>query len=144
MTTGSCSAVRPTPWERLSSHGSHGLMGRRESTGGQSINLARTHVIPALGTRKPAQLWAEEVDDLIGHESQHAGCRPLICSEPRRATMPCMPTSVSLFTGARTEELQALTWSHINLDGEGPRWSCDIDARGRPRPPRPLRTTQST
>jgi integrase len=27
---------------------------------------------------------------------------------------------VSLLTGARTEELRALTWSHINLDGDLP------------------------
>ena len=27
---------------------------------------------------------------------------------------------VSLLTGARTEELRALTWSHTDLDGEPP------------------------
>jgi len=27
---------------------------------------------------------------------------------------------VSLLTGARTEELRALTWSHVDLDGELP------------------------
>ena len=27
---------------------------------------------------------------------------------------------VSLFTGARTEELQALTWKHLDLDGDPP------------------------
>jgi integrase len=27
---------------------------------------------------------------------------------------------LSLLTGARTEELRALTWSHVNLDGEPP------------------------
>ena len=34
--------------------------------------LARTHVIPALGARKLAQLSAEEVDRVAGHEGQDA------------------------------------------------------------------------
>jgi integrase len=39
----------------------------------------------------------------------------------RRNTRRCTPTSrFSLLTGARTEELRALTWSHVDLDGEPP------------------------
>jgi hypothetical protein len=43
----------------------HGLTGGQESTVVNRTILARTHVIPALGARKLAQLSAEEVDEWL-------------------------------------------------------------------------------
>ena len=43
----------------------HGLTGRQVSTVVNRTILARTHLIPALGARKLAQLSAEEVDDWL-------------------------------------------------------------------------------
>ena len=43
----------------------HGLTGRQQSTVVNRTILARTHVIPALGARKLAQLSAEEVDEWL-------------------------------------------------------------------------------
>jgi hypothetical protein len=49
---------------------------------------------------------------------------------------------MSLLTGARTEELRALTWDHLNLDGqpdaqpvgaENAVTSCDSEDVGEPR-----------
>ena len=62
---------------------------------------------------------------------------------------------VSLLTGTRTEELRALTWSHVDLDGELPRRAVvAIGARGRghqdatvaahPRAPKGLRNRTSS
>jgi Phage integrase, N-terminal SAM-like domain len=48
----------------------HGLTGRQESTVVNRTILARTHVIPALGARKLAQLSAEEVDQWLAAKAQ--------------------------------------------------------------------------
>jgi integrase len=132
-------------------------------------SLARTHIIPALGPRKLAQLSAEQVDEWLATKARtlstdtvrrllsilrqsirRAQARDLVkrnvallCDVPRGATgrpsksltlaqaadlltaaqrHPTMHAYivVSLLTGARTEELRALTWSHADLDGEPP------------------------
>ena len=147
----------------------HGLTGRQESTVVNRTILARTHVIPALGARKLAQLSAEEVDQWLAAKAKtlstdtvhrllsilrqsirRAQARDLVkrnvallCDVPRGtagrpsksltvaqaadllAAAKRHPTMhayivVSLLTGARTEELRALTWSHVDLDGEPP------------------------
>jgi len=147
----------------------HGLTGRQESTVVNRTILSRTHVIPALGARKLAQLSAEEVDEWLATKAKtlstdtlhrllsilcqsirRAQARDLVkrnvallCDVPRGiAGRPSKsltlaqaadlltaakkhPTMhayivVSLLTGARTEELRALTWSHTDLDGEPP------------------------
>ena len=147
----------------------HGLTGRQESTVVNRTILARTHVIPALGARKLAQLSAEDVDEWLATKAKtlstdtlhrllsilrqsirRAQARDLVkrnvallCDVPRgTAGRPSKsltlaqaadlltaakkhPTMhayivVSLLTGARTEELRALTWSHTDLDGEPP------------------------
>jgi hypothetical protein len=48
----------------------HGLTGRQESTVVNRTILARTHVIPALGARKLAQLPAEEVDEWLATKAK--------------------------------------------------------------------------
>ena len=48
----------------------HGLAGRQESTVVNRTILARTHVIPALGARKLAQLSAEEVDQWLAAKAK--------------------------------------------------------------------------
>jgi hypothetical protein len=48
----------------------HGLTGRQESTVVNRTILARTHVIPALGARRLAQLSAEEVDQWLAAKSK--------------------------------------------------------------------------
>lgn len=48
----------------------HGLTGRQESTVVNRTILARTHVIPALGARKLAQLSAEEVDEWLANKAK--------------------------------------------------------------------------
>jgi integrase len=145
------------------------LPGARSRTVINRTILARTHVIPALGARKLAQLSAEEVDEWLATKAKtlstdtlhrllsilrqsirRAQARDLVkrnvallCDVPRgTAGRPSKsltlaqaadlltaaqrhPTMhayivVSLLTGARTEELRALTWSHVDLDGEPP------------------------
>jgi integrase len=146
----------------------HGLTGRQESTVVNRTILARTHVIPALGARKLAQLSAEEVDQWLATKAKtlstdtlhrllsilrqairRAQARDLVkrnvallCDVPRgTAGRPSKSLTVAQaadllaaatrhptmhayivvsFTGARTEELRALTWSHVDLDGEPP------------------------
>ncbi|MET0996840.1 MAG: tyrosine-type recombinase/integrase [Mycobacterium sp.] len=147
----------------------HGLTGRQESTVVNRTILARTHVIPALGARKLAQLSAEEVDQWLAAKAKtlstdtlhrllsilrqsirRAQARDLVkrnvallCGVPRGTAgrpsksltlaqaadlltaaqrQPAMYAYIvlSLLTGARTEELRALTWSHVDLDGEPP------------------------
>ena len=64
--TGTHSVLRPTRCEMLSSHGSH--MASPDARSRRLVNrtiLARTHVIPALGARKLAQLSAEEVEQWL-------------------------------------------------------------------------------
>ncbi len=139
--------------------------------------LARTHIIPALGARKLAQLSAEEVDEWLAAKAKtlstdtvrrllsilrqsvrRAQARDLVkrnvallCDVPRGTagrpskslTLPQAadlltaakkhPTMhayivVSLLTGARTEELRALTWSHTDLESE-PRRPCSYGDR---------------
>jgi integrase len=147
----------------------HCLTGRQESTVVNRTILAPTHVIPALGGRKLAQLSAEEVDQWLAAKAKtlrtdtlhrllsilcqsirRAQARDLVkrnvallCDVPR-GTAGCPSKSlrlaqavdllaaakmhptmhacivVSLLTGARTEQLRALTWSHVELDGEPP------------------------
>jgi integrase len=128
--------------------------------------LARRHVLPALGSRRLAELTADEVDRWLLGESKavstdtlakllsilrqsirRAQARDLVqrnvallCEAPRgtvgrppkslsleqasRLLMAAEGTSmhayvvVSLLTGARTEELRALTWSHLDLEGD--------------------------
>jgi integrase len=155
--------------EAVESWLAHGLTGRQESTVINRTILARTHVIPALGARKLAQLSAEEVDELLATKAETLSTdtlhrllsilRPsirraqardlvkrnvaLLCDVPRGTagrpsksltlaqaadlltTAKKHPTMhayivVSLLTGARTEELRALTWSHTDLDGDPP------------------------
>jgi hypothetical protein len=48
----------------------HGLTGRQESTVVNRTILSRTHVIPALGARKLAQLSAEEVDQWLAAKAK--------------------------------------------------------------------------
>jgi hypothetical protein len=48
----------------------HGLAGRQKSTVVNRTILARTHVIPALGARKLAQLSAEEVDEWLAMKAK--------------------------------------------------------------------------
>jgi hypothetical protein len=48
----------------------HGLTGRQESTVVNRTILARTHIIPALGARKLAQLSAEEVDEWLATKAK--------------------------------------------------------------------------
>jgi len=166
--------------------------------------LARTHVIPALGARKLAQLSAEEVDQWLAAKAEtlstdtlhrlllilrqsirRAQARDLIkrnvallCDVPRgTAGRPSKSLTLtqaadlltasqrhpgmhayivlSLLTGARTEELRALTWSHVDLDGEPPSVPVvAIGARGpghqdatvaaHPRAPKGLRNGTSS
>jgi hypothetical protein len=65
----------------------HGLTGREVSTVVNRTILARTHVIPALGARKLAQLLAEEVDEWLATKAKtlstdtlHRLCRS--CASP--------------------------------------------------------------
>ena len=144
----------------------HGLAGRDRSTVRNRTILARRHVLPALGSRRLAELTADEVDRWLTGESKwvstdtlakllsilrqsirRAQARDLVqrnvallCEAPKgtvgrpskslsleqasRLLMAAEGTSmhayvvVSLLTGARTEELRALTWSHLDLKGD--------------------------
>jgi integrase len=144
----------------------HGLAGRDPSTVRNRTILARRHVLPALGSRRLAELTADEVDRWLTGESKgvstdtlakllsilrqsirRAQARDLVqrnvallCEAPKgtvgrpskslsleqagRLLMAAEGTSmhayvvVSLLTGARTEELRALTWSHLDLEGD--------------------------
>ena len=144
----------------------HGLAGRDRSTVRNRTILARRHVMPALGSRRLAELTADEVDRWLTGESKgvstdtlakllsilrqsirRAQARDLVqrnvallCEAPKgtvgrpskslsleqasRLLMAAEGTSmhayvvVSLLTGARTEELRALTWSHLDLEGD--------------------------
>src|SRR5215217_4343507 len=144
----------------------HGLAGRDRSTVRNRTILARRHVLPALGSRRLAELTADEVDRWLIGESKwvstdtlakllsilrqsirRAQSRDLVqrnvallCEAPKgtvgrpskslsleqasRLLMAAEGTSmhayvvVSLLTGARTEELRALIWSHLDLEGD--------------------------
>ena len=58
------------------------------------------------GGRPSKSLTLAQATDLLAAAQQHPGMHAYIV--------------VSLLTGARTEELRALTWSHTDLDGEPP------------------------
>ena len=144
----------------------HGLAGRDRSTVRNRTILARRHLLPALGSRRLAELTADEVDRWLAGESgqmstdtlakllsilrqsiRRAQARDLVqrnvallCEAPKGTSgRPSKSLSleqasqllvaaegtamhayvvVSLLTGARTEELRALTWSHLDLDGD--------------------------
>jgi integrase len=144
----------------------HGLAGRDRSTVRNRTILARRHLLPALGSRRLAELTADEVDRWLTGESKgvstdtlakllsilrqsirRAQARDLVqrnvallCEAPKGTSgrpskslsleqasqllMAADGTSmhayvvVSLLTGARTEELRALTWSHLDLEGD--------------------------
>src|SRR5512133_1994521 len=136
--------------------------------------LARRHLLPALGSRRLAELTADEVDRWLAGKSgqlstdtlakllsilrqsvRRAQARDLVqrnvallCEAPNgrsgRQSKSLSPEQasrlltaaegtwmhayvvMSLLTGARTEELRALTWSHVDLEG---------DASGQPPQP---------
>ena len=142
----------------------HGLAGRDPNTVRNRTILAR-HLLPALGSRRLAELTADEVDRWLAGKSKglstdtlakllsilrqsvrRAQARDLVqrnvallCDAPKgRGGRPSKSLSLeqasrlltaaeatsmhayvvlSLLTGARTEELRALTWSHVDLEG---------------------------
>jgi integrase len=152
----------------------HGLAGRDQSTVTNRTILARRHLLPALGSRRLAELTADEVDRWLAGKSgqlstdtlakllailrqsiRRAQARDLVqrnvallCETLKgRGGRPSKSLSlaqanqllvaaegtamhayvmVSLLTCARTEELRALTWSHVDLEG---------DASGQPPKP---------
>jgi integrase len=143
----------------------HGLAGRDPNTVTNRTILARRHLLPALGSRRLAELTADEVDRWLAGKSgqlstdtlakllsilrqsvRRAQARDLVprnvallCEAPKgRGGRPSKSLSLeqasrlltaaegtamhayvvmSLLTGARTEELRALTWSHVDLEG---------------------------
>ena len=163
--TGPVAATTPVR-QAVESWLEHGLAGRDPSTVRNRTILARRHVLPALGSRRLAELTADEVDRWLTGESKgvstdtlakllsilrqsirRAQARDLVqrnvallCEAPKgtvgrpskslsleqagRLLMVAEGTSmhayvvVSLLTGARTEELRALTWSHLDLEGD--------------------------
>jgi integrase len=148
----------------------HGMTGRDPNTLANRAILARTHLIPALGRRRLADLSAEEVDAWLASKAgslssdtlarllgilraaiRRAQARDyvkrnvaLLRDPPKgRAGRPSKSLDVdqaarlvaaafadetvmrayvivSLLTGARIEELRALTWHHVDLDGDPP------------------------
>lgn len=159
---------RYTVADAVSSWLDHGLTGRDPNTVANRSSLARTHILPALGARRLAELTAEEVDRWLAEKAtrlshdtlqrllsilrssiRRAQARDLVkrnvallCDVPSgRAGRPSKSLTLaqaetlimgssgdpmhayvvtSLLTGARTEELRALTWPHVDLDGEPP------------------------
>ena len=143
----------------------YGLNGRSESTVTTVRILARTHVIPDLGSRRLRDLSAEDVDRWLARKAKTLSTRTLqslhsclnravkramardkvkrnvvaLCSVPQgRAGRPSKALTLaqaeavltavqgsrmhayvvlSLLTGARTEELRALRWDHVDLVG---------------------------
>jgi site-specific recombinase XerD len=146
----------------------HGLTGRDEHTVTNRTILARTHVIPALGSRRLVDLTAEEIDAWLAAKSEtlstdtlhrllsilrrsirRAQARELVrrnvallCEAPRgtkgrpsksltlQQAMNLLAAAegtsmnayivLALLIGARTEELRALTWDRLDLDGDPP------------------------
>jgi hypothetical protein len=84
----------------------HGLTGGQESTVVNRTILARTHVIPALGARKLAQLSAEEVDEWLDDAAnvrrafrqvaEDAGLRAEDWTPRERRTVPPHPGQYSV------------------------------------------------
>ena len=146
-----------------------GLSGRADRTIENRRTLAKTHVIPALGKRKLAELTADDIEEWLALKAESLSTDTLrrllgilrqairraeargvvrrnvamLCDVPRgtggrpskslnlvqakavlAAAMrhPTMDAYVvlSLLTGARTEELRALSWDAVDLDGEPP------------------------
>ena len=143
----------------------YGLNGRSESTVTTARILARTHVIPDLGSRRLRDLSAEDVDRWLARKAKTLSTRTLqgmhsclnravkramardkvkrnvvaLCSVPQgqvgrpskaltlaqaEAVLTAAQGSrmhayvvLSLLTGARTEELRALRWDHVDLVG---------------------------
>jgi hypothetical protein len=112
----------------------HGLSARDPNTVAARRSLASNHVIPALGARKLIDLSAEDVDQWLAEKARMLSTRTLqdiksILSRSitraqahavvEQATGSTMGAYVllSLLTGARTEELRVLTWSHVDLAG---------------------------
>ena len=143
----------------------YGLNGRSESTVTTARILARTHVIPDLGSRRLRDLSAEDVDRWLARKAKTLSTRTLqgihsclnravkramardkvkrnvvaLCSVPQgQAGRPSKALTLaqaeavlnaaqgsrmhayvvlSLLTGARTEELRALRWDHVDLIG---------------------------
>jgi integrase len=146
----------------------YGLSGKAPATHEKNAILARTHVIPSIGSRKLRDLSAEDVDRWLSEKAEtlstntvqnlrsilrrsvaRAQARDkvkrnvvLLCETPQgRSGRPSKaltfsqaeallaraeaePSAVgayivlSLLTGARTEELRALTWTHVDLSGD--------------------------
>ena len=144
----------------------HGLVGRDPNTVANRAILAKTHILPAIGSRLLSDLTAEEVDrwlaakaktlstdtlhrllSILRRSIHRAQARDLarrnvalLCSVPKgtmgrpsksltmaeaklllaaaKGTPMNAYVVVSLLTGARTEELRALTWRHVDLDGD--------------------------
>lgn len=146
----------------------YGLSGKAVATLQKNTILARTHVIPALGSRKLRELSAEDVDrwlaekaavlststvhslrSILSRAISRAQARDkvkrnvvLLCGTPKGQNgrpskaltfeqaealltrAEAEPSTLgayivlALLTGARTEELRALTWSHVDLCGE--------------------------
>ena len=70
-------------------------------------NVALLCDVPRGTAGRPSKsLTLAQATDLLAAAQQHPGMHAYIV--------------VSLLTGARTEELRALTWSHTDLDGEPP------------------------
>ncbi len=97
----------------------YGLNGRDSGTVSNYSNLANQHVIPALGARKLRELCAEDVDKWLTEKANTLSTRTLrlIHSILNRSSVHAYIV-LSLLIGARTEELRALTWSHMDLDGK--------------------------
>jgi integrase len=85
----------------------YGLSGRDEMTVKTCQYICRIHVLPALGSRKLRDLTADDVDRWLAQKSLTLSTR----------TLQAMHV-LSLLTGARTEELRALTWEHVQLDAQ--------------------------
>jgi len=81
----------------------HGLTGRQDSTVVNRTILAGTHVIPALGARKLAQLSAEEVDEWLATKGPDAEYRHP--APPHLYLAPVHPPCA----GARPGEAQCRT-----------------------------------
>lgn len=111
----------------------HRLCGRDPSTVETQRNLALRHVTPTLDRRKLRELSAEDVDRWLAEKAMTprtstvariksilarsiTRVQALLDAAPARTTGAYMV--VSLLTGARTEELRALTWSHVDLVGD--------------------------
>lgn len=144
----------------------YGLPGRSPATRAKCTNVARVHVIPALGARKLRDLTTRDVDRWLEREARQLSTRSLrevravlkravaraqaqdrvkrnvvelaelpegregrrsksLTLAQANAVLKAAERSplhayvvVSLFTGARTEEMRELRWDHVDLIGD--------------------------